>query len=137
MIGPPPNTALEPTRIGALGSPRVCGFSCAFGPRGSLLRACAATVWQAAWERWAQAHRMNTGTVSQKRRKGWRELLYVSMALGVSSCSTRETKTVARTSVPGSASSQRDTFGGPAQDEIRDRPVTEQDLRILLRADEL
>ena len=30
-----PNTALEPTRRSAPGWPRVSGFGCAFGPRGS------------------------------------------------------------------------------------------------------
>jgi hypothetical protein len=30
-----PNTALEPTRMSALGLSRVCGSSCVFGPRGS------------------------------------------------------------------------------------------------------
>jgi hypothetical protein len=34
-VGLPPNTTLEPTRRGALGSPRVSGFSCVLWPRGS------------------------------------------------------------------------------------------------------
>ena len=47
------NKTLEPlTRTSALGWPRVFGFTCVFGPRGSHLRSCGATTGQGALDRW-------------------------------------------------------------------------------------
>ncbi len=68
------------------------------------------------------------------------ELLILSIALALSSCSTPTNQSAESTpaaALPSADLSNRAKIGNPAEYEVLDRKVTDQDLRILLKADEL